>query len=185
MDAKRKDFWQMLIHHIVTLVLIAFSYQFGYLRVGVLVFFTMDICDVFLEGARSGNYLGWDLASNISFVLLLLSWVSLRLVVFPLKIMYSAFFESVVVHESEGYVNWSRPVFYTFNVSLLILLILQFYWFALLIRVLVRILKDGKLTDVTDKDQLKALNAKLAAAKQQQQQHQQKQASPSNKKKEN
>lgn len=165
LDARRKDFWQMLIHHIVTLILVIFSYKFSYLRVGVLVFFTMDICDVFLEGARSGNYLGWDTISNISFIILLLAWIVLRLLVFPFVIMRSAYYESIQVHDEEGYFEWPRGVYYTFNASLFILLLLQIYWFWLLIRVLIRIIKDGKLTDVTDKQQLKALQAREQQAK--------------------
>lgn len=160
LDARRKDFWQMLIHHIVTLILVGLSYKFSYLRVGVLVFFTMDICDVFLEVARSANYLGWDIVSNISFAVLLLAWVTLRLLVFPFVIMRSAYYESIQVHIEEGHLDLNLPAYYTFNTSLFIILLLQLYWFWLLIRVFIRILKAGKLTDVTDKEQLKDLKAK-------------------------
>lgn len=168
LDARRNDFIPMLVHHLVTLTLLGFSLVFGYTRMGVIVFMTMDICDVFLECARSANYLGWSNTSNVSFVLLLICWIGLRLGVFPFKIMYSAYYEATAVHEEEGYMDWPRPVYWIFNVSLWILLVLQIYWFVLLIRVLFKILKDGKLTDVTDKQEMKEYAAKEQTAKKKQ-----------------
>lgn len=37
LDVKRKDFWQMFVHHIVTIMLMAFSWTCNLTRIGTLV----------------------------------------------------------------------------------------------------------------------------------------------------
>ena len=48
-DAKRKDFWEMFIHHITTIALMAFSWTCNLTRVGTLVLVIHDCADIFLE----------------------------------------------------------------------------------------------------------------------------------------
>lgn len=48
-DVKRKDFWQMFIHHIATIALMAFSWVSNLHRVGTLVLLLHDCVDIFLE----------------------------------------------------------------------------------------------------------------------------------------
>lgn len=47
-EAKRKDHWQMMTHHVVAIVLMALSYQLNYTRIGCLIMVLMDFCDVIL-----------------------------------------------------------------------------------------------------------------------------------------
>jgi ceramide synthetase len=48
-DVKRKDFWQMFIHHIATILLLSFSYIVNFVRVGTLVLVVHDCGDYWLE----------------------------------------------------------------------------------------------------------------------------------------
>ena len=48
-DVKRKDFWQMFIHHIATICLMAFSWICNLHRIGTLVLLIHDCADIFLE----------------------------------------------------------------------------------------------------------------------------------------
>nr|CAD7573744.1 unnamed protein product [Timema californicum] len=48
-DVKRKDFWQMFIHHIATISLMAFSWVCNLHRIGTLVLVIHDCADIFLE----------------------------------------------------------------------------------------------------------------------------------------
>lgn len=48
-DVKRKDFWQMFIHHIATISLLSFSYIVNFVRVGSLVLVVHDCVDYWLE----------------------------------------------------------------------------------------------------------------------------------------
>ncbi len=48
----------MIIHHIVTISLISFSYVCGFVRIGTLVLLVHDASDVLLEAGKICNYLG-------------------------------------------------------------------------------------------------------------------------------
>jgi len=48
-DVKRKDFWQMFIHHIATISLMCFSWVGNLTRIGSLVLLVHDSADIFLE----------------------------------------------------------------------------------------------------------------------------------------
>lgn len=48
-DVKRKDFWQMFIHHIAAICLMGFSWMCNLHRIGTLVLLTHDCSDIFLE----------------------------------------------------------------------------------------------------------------------------------------
>lgn len=47
-EAPRKDHWQMMTHHVVTIVLIVASYTYNFTRVGCTIMVIMDWCDIFL-----------------------------------------------------------------------------------------------------------------------------------------
>ena len=47
-EARRKDHWQMMAHHIITVFLMATSYRYNFTRVGCVIMVLMDWCDVFL-----------------------------------------------------------------------------------------------------------------------------------------
>lgn len=47
-EERRKDHWQMLTHHFVTISLMYGSYRYGYTRVGNLILVLMDVVDLFL-----------------------------------------------------------------------------------------------------------------------------------------
>jgi acyl-CoA-dependent ceramide synthase len=45
-EDRRKDHWQMLCHHVLTIALISASYAYHHTRVGSLILVTMDIVDL-------------------------------------------------------------------------------------------------------------------------------------------
>lgn len=51
-EAHRKDHWQMMTHHIITVSLMLGSYFYNYTRVGCLIMMLMDLPDVFLPVSR-------------------------------------------------------------------------------------------------------------------------------------
>ena len=57
-DPKKKDFIQMCIHHIVTILLISLSYEVKCIRVGVCIMILFDIADIFLHTGKIFKYLG-------------------------------------------------------------------------------------------------------------------------------
>jgi ceramide synthetase len=48
-DVRRKDFWEMFIHHIATTLLLSFSYVVNFVRIGSLVLVIHDFGDFWLE----------------------------------------------------------------------------------------------------------------------------------------
>jgi acyl-CoA-dependent ceramide synthase len=48
LEKPRKDFKELVFHHIVTLALIGLSYRFHFTHIGIAVYVTHDISDLFL-----------------------------------------------------------------------------------------------------------------------------------------
>ncbi|KAI0603100.1 TLC domain-containing protein [Biscogniauxia sp. FL1348] len=57
MERPRKDFRELLAHHVVTVALIALSYRFHFTYMGIAVYLTHDISDLFLAASKSLHYL--------------------------------------------------------------------------------------------------------------------------------
>eukprot|EP01100_Stratorugosa_tubuloviscum_P001374 TRINITY_DN130_c0_g1_i1.p1 TRINITY_DN130_c0_g1~~TRINITY_DN130_c0_g1_i1.p1 ORF type:complete len:326 (+),score=109.56 TRINITY_DN130_c0_g1_i1:74-1051(+) len=150
LDARRKDFWQMLIHHIITILLLASSHHYYCTKIGVAVIFCMDLCDVFLESAKAFNYLGVEIACSILFVFLLVSWSVLRLIVYPFRVLLSAY------QSYEHLLSSQHPLDYQawliMNLMLVVVLILNLYWYWLILYAAFAATIKGKLVDSTDKE---------------------------------
>ena len=85
-DVKRKDFWLMFLHHVVTIGLILFSYLCNFVRIGTLVLILHDTTDFWLELAKMGTYAPrLQPICDLSFIIFAVSWFVTRLVAFPLK----------------------------------------------------------------------------------------------------
>ena len=54
-EERRKDHWQMLTHHFITIPLIYCSYRYGYTPVGNVILVLMDVSDLFLSVGLSFN----------------------------------------------------------------------------------------------------------------------------------
>jgi ceramide synthetase len=57
MDAKRKDFKIMLLHHIVTIALLTLSFGYRHHNLGLMVLFCHDVNDILLEFTKCNVYL--------------------------------------------------------------------------------------------------------------------------------
>lgn len=151
MDAWRKDSTVMVVHHIITLALITFSYAFRYHNVGVLVLFLHDINDIQLEftkvnvyfKTRGGEYyLIHDILSNMGSISFSITWFWFRLYWFPLKVLYAT-----CVHSLQSVPN--IPFYFFFNLLLFSLLLMNIYWFLYIVLFVVKVL-TGQMTEVND-----------------------------------
>ncbi|KAK3988254.1 putative sphingosine N-acyltransferase-like protein [Cladorrhinum sp. PSN332] len=88
LEARRKDFNQLIGHHIVTVALVALSYRFHFAYMGIAVYITHDISDFFLSVSKSLNYVE-SKAQGWSFGLCIVVWIYLRHYI-NLRILYSA-----------------------------------------------------------------------------------------------
>lgn len=123
----------MLIHHLTTLALLLSAFSSGYYRCGVLCLFCLDVCDVFLHWAKILRLM--DNAKPLYppfligvYLSMVISWFVFRLILFPIKVMYTASFQAV---HYGGWINCDNWIFY--NSLLLILFFLQVYWFYLIV----------------------------------------------------
>jgi ceramide synthetase len=136
-DNKRKDFWQMFFHHILTLVLIALSWICNLHRVGSLVLLVHDCADIFLEAAKSLKYANIQKVCDIVFGIFTITWIVTRLGLYP-RIIYSTSVEAPQILPM-------YPVYYIFNTLLVLLLGLHLVWTYMILQVAIQTIKAGKM----------------------------------------
>ncbi|KAH8982425.1 longevity assurance proteins LAG1/LAC1 [Lactarius akahatsu] len=154
-EARRKDHWQMMAHHVVTISLIVGSYYYGFTRVGCLIMVLMDWCDIFFPVAKMLRYLSYQIACDVTFVWWMLSWFVTRHVLFC-KVIASAYWGVTTQLEfgqfERGY--WlTKEVHTTLVVLLVILEIIQSIWSYLIFGVAYRVLKGEGAEDSRSDDE--------------------------------
>ena len=130
----RKDFWQMLLHHIATISLICFSWVLNMVRAGMLVLVLHDTADVMLEIAKICKYANWQKSCNTMFACFVLTWIITRLYIYPKYVVYTTLFESA---EIVG----TAPVYYVMNAFMILLQILHVIWTYYITLVSIKALK--------------------------------------------
>ncbi|CAF1318972.1 unnamed protein product [Adineta steineri] len=138
-DVKRKDFWQMFLHHIATIALLSFSYIVNFVRIGSLVVVIHDCVDYWLEGAKMAKYAKAQKICDTCFGIFALMWFITRLCYFPYKVLYTTTFEELNI-------LGLFPAYYVFNGLLILLQILHYYWFYLICQVAITAFRAGEVT---------------------------------------
>ncbi|KAJ0076624.1 hypothetical protein Patl1_36135 [Pistacia atlantica] len=165
-ETRRKDFSVMMSHHVITVILIGYSYlsssvlldllrllkrssdriplTLSFFRIGSIILALHDASDVFLEAAKVFKYSENELGASVFFGLFAISWLVLRLVFFPFWVIKSSSYDLL------NYLNLSEiyptVVYYVFNTMLLMLLVFHIYWWVLICSMIRRQLKNrGKV----------------------------------------
>jgi len=144
-EVHRKDFLQMLIHHIITVHLLLMSYYTNTHRFGLIVLILHDINDVFLECGKIFIYLGKHKAADISFLALIGSWLVTRIVLFPTKVLYT----SLILSYSIMIATQNFAFYCSINLLLLVVQGLDWMWFGMMLKILHSVLLNKK-SHVTD-----------------------------------
>ncbi len=154
-EHKRKDFWEMQMHHIVTVSLIGISYAFGWNRVGAVVMALLDPADVPLHVAKQFKYVGdarggktqkiMQTGADIFFVVFMLLFAVMRLGLYPYVVWSSTF-------EGPRHFTYGAGA-YACVALLFVLLGLQVYWFALILKVAIKVITSGAAEDVRSDDE--------------------------------
>eukprot|EP00096_Caligus_rogercresseyi_P009604 TRINITY_DN3283_c0_g3_i2.p1 TRINITY_DN3283_c0_g3~~TRINITY_DN3283_c0_g3_i2.p1 ORF type:complete len:361 (-),score=84.35 TRINITY_DN3283_c0_g3_i2:250-1332(-) len=137
-DVKRKDFWEMFIHHLTTIALMGFSWTCNLTRVGTLVLVIHDIADIFLGLAKLSKYANYQTLCDFLFVCFALVWITTRIGVYPCWILYSTTIEAPQMLEM-------FPAYYIFNVLLSILLVLNVTWTYFILKIVHQSIFVGKI----------------------------------------
>jgi ceramide synthetase len=142
-DVKRKDFWEMQLHHFTTALLMTFSYTSGMHRIGALILFVHDISDVFLEWAKGTNYI-WEgsAATSIFFALFAGMFFVCRLIVYPfwMVLITMKYSDHDFCHR-----EWWGLDF--MGLLLSTLLCLHMFWMYLITNILIKAITGGAIQD--------------------------------------
>ncbi|KAK6071159.1 longevity-assurance protein [Seiridium cupressi] len=181
-EERRKDHWQMLTHHFVTIGLIAASYAYHHTRVGHLILVLMDIVDLFFPLAKCLKYLGYTTACDMMFGLFVISWFLARHVAY-LTVCWSIYVDipqyinlgcyrggskdligpfpppagfSYLLEpfqDPEGTVCFNSNIAGGFLAFLLVLQAITLSWFCLIVRLVIRVLQGGNADDPRSDDE--------------------------------
>ncbi|TFK55482.1 longevity assurance proteins LAG1/LAC1 [Heliocybe sulcata] len=155
-EARRKDHWQMMTHHVITITLVFLSYFYNFTRVGCMIMLIMDWCDIFLPLAKMFGYLKMQTLCDVTFVFFLLSWFTTRHVLF-INAIRSTYYDIVVYIKFD----WAperghRFVYstYVIFVSLLVALqALQIMWSWTITRIAWRVVTGANAEDDRSDDE--------------------------------
>ncbi|KAL7920177.1 TLC domain-containing protein [Trichoderma austrokoningii] len=150
-EKPRKDFKELVAHHIVTLALIGLSYRFHFTHMGIAVYITHDISDVFLALSKSLHYIDSPLVVPV-YVTNIFVWIYLRHYI-NLRILYSILTEFRTVGPYE--LDWATQQYkcWISNIITFVLLAslqaLNLFWLYCLFRsmykfVVYKIKKDDR-----------------------------------------
>lgn len=161
LEKPRKDFKELIFHHIVTMLLIGLSYRFHFTWMGLAVYITMDVSDFFLAFSKTLNYLDSPLVIPF-FLSFIIVWFYTRHYL-NFKILWSVLteFKTVGPYElsfpDQQYKCWiSQPIVFTLIFALQLV---NIYWFFLILRILFRyiffdVVKDDRSDDeYTEEDE--------------------------------
>lgn len=90
-DVKRKDFWQMFIHHIATVTLMSLSWVCNLYRAGTLVLVVHDCADIFLDAAKMAKYTSYQKVCDTLLGIFTVLWIVTRIGIYPFWIIYRYF----------------------------------------------------------------------------------------------
>ncbi|MES1915879.1 MAG: hypothetical protein MHM6MM_007763 [Cercozoa sp. M6MM] len=137
--ARRSDFYEMFLHHAVTIFLIVFSYLTNLLAFGVAVFFVHDVPDLFVYTTKALGDTPYKMTTFTFFLGMMSSWFYMRLVVLPRDIIWPAYQSANGVEGQMLYV-----------ILLSTLVLLHAWWFLLFCRMLWGFLTHGSTEDKVD-----------------------------------
>lgn len=132
-ETRRKDFSIMMSHHIITSTLIGYSFLTRFFRIGTIILALHDTTDVFLELAKVFKYSENETGASMGFGLFAISWVILRLILFPFWIIRTSSYESLMEVD-----RFPRSLYYIFNTLLFTLLVFHIYWWKLICAMIMR-----------------------------------------------
>lgn len=135
-DHKKKDHLAMTAHHFFTIVALEVCQWYGYRASTIAAYFLHDVCDVFLELAKLFHYENCRFGAVLNFVVLVLTWIVNRLILFPL-VFY--------LHYKSGP---KSTIVTALHVVPLVLYLLDWYWFGMIMRIVL----NGAKKDVRDSD---------------------------------
>lgn len=106
MKRKDKKYLEFVLHHGLTIFLMAFSYCTHYINLGTLVLMIHDCSDALLSLARALGYLNArnTKISSIVYVVAIIMWIYTRLFVFPVYCIWPTYLQYQAMDEDFKYI---------------------------------------------------------------------------------
>lgn len=150
-DNKRKDFWLMFVHHFLTMAFISFSWVTNLHRVGSLILLVHECGIIPLSLMKCSKYANRQGICDVFYIIFTVVWIVSRLGFFPL-IAYISTKEALRI----------APIFHAYTIihfTLYVLLTLHLMWTYIILKVMIRTIKAGKMerdirSDSEDTDDL-------------------------------
>lgn len=150
LESRRKDYLEMMLHHICTIALVLNSFINEELAIGLVVLVVHDATDILVDSLKICNYLklvdahGFFIV-ELAFVSNIVAWLYFRLYKFPLDVVYQGVFVGYTKNcgpaEGTFLERWSAAgTSMTSGCLLSSLCLLHAYWFFLFLRILVKII---------------------------------------------
>ena len=142
-ERNRPDFYELLLHLIVTNFLLFFSYFGNCIRIGSLVILAHSFSDVFVYFAKA--LVDTKLTGGaLSYIPLLVVYVWCRIYLHSAVIMRSIWLEAPqIVRDQSALANWNY-----FKFLLAVLLMLHMYWMFVILKIGLFLLSTGKSRDL-------------------------------------
>ncbi|CAL1526690.1 unnamed protein product [Lymnaea stagnalis] len=137
-DYQKKDKKEMVVHHLVTILLIYFSWACNFVRVGSLVLIVHDFADPWLNIAKMAKYTKHQTTCEIFFAMFILTWIISRIFIYPLWVLNAS---AVEIHD---YVT-TFPAYWFFNGLLFVLQLLHIMWTYLILSIAFQKLTLGSI----------------------------------------
>ncbi|KAK1147777.1 sphingosine N-acyltransferase lag1 [Aspergillus melleus] len=165
LEKPRKDYMELVGHHIITLALIALSYRFHFTYMGIAVYITHDVSDFFLATSKTLNYLDHFITIPY-FGLFVAMWIYLRHYL-NLKILWAVLTEFRTVGPFE--LNWETQQYkcwisqYITFALLACLQAVNLFWLFLILRILKNYIFNNITKDERSDDEDEELQEEAAA----------------------
>ncbi|KIM33290.1 hypothetical protein M408DRAFT_326064 [Serendipita vermifera MAFF 305830] len=157
-EKRRRDFYELVAHHIVTLWMVIWSYLMNMTRTGNIIFLTMDWSDVFLSLSKCFNYLQMERTKSVAFAWFTAFWTYSRHYL-NFWILYSHWYEFDLIDEDKRvwspadglWMPWwmKHQMFF----ALFALQLLNIFWYYLIWRILLRAVFSSTLDDDRSDDE--------------------------------
>ncbi|KAJ7934280.1 longevity assurance proteins LAG1 LAC1 [Mycena leptocephala] len=162
LEKPRKDYAELVAHHVVTLFLVIVSYMTNLTLIGSAVYMNMDIPDMFLALSKLLNYIQWNTINNFVLAAFFVSWTYFRHYL-NLRMIWSATFEvdkylpcvflRLPVAPSLSGTTIPPFVHYGAIGALILLQMLNLFWYYLILRIVVKLVLTSEAEDVRSDDE--------------------------------
>lgn len=170
-DERRKDYVQMMIHHIVTVMLVITAINNGEHAFGLVVLVVHDTSDIVIDLLKMANYMkledkhGFFLTEVLFVTNTFISWPYMRLFVFPAYVISGEFFGYQAQCVAQGFTPTlditQVPVWITGRaLGLSVLCGLHFYWWSLFLKMFAKLVKGVDAKTIGEKEYEKESSGK-------------------------